>query len=389
MFNFDKIIERYHTDSVKYDGVYDEFGCGDILPMWVADMDFQAPPAVMEAIREYCDRGVFGYTFRSAEANDAFRDWVKRRYGWDTKQEWLSSSPGIVTALSLAVRAFTQPGERVLIMTPVYPPFYSVVRDNGRKLVYNPLIREEDKYVIDWENLEEGLRGGVRLLILCNSHNPVGRVWTREELQRIGELCCRYDVLIVSDEIHADLALFGHRHTVMASVSDEIAYRTLTAMAPSKTFNIAGIVTSYSIIPNAEIREKFYSFMEAGEFNAGTIFAYTATEAAYTYGAEWLQQMRMYITENVRFVDDYCKSKLPKIKVYPPQASFLVWLDCRDLKLSQADLVSLFQDKAGLLLNDGSMFGPGGEGHMRLNIGCPRSVLSSALDALKKAIDKK
>lgn len=205
----------------------------------------------------------------------------------------------------------------------------------------------------------------------------------------MAEVCAKHNILVISDEIHAEMAYPQYTHHPFATVSETAANCSITFMAPSKTFNIAGIVTSYSIIPNAEIREKFYSFMEAGEFNAGTVFAYTATEAAYTYGAEWLQQMRMYITENVRFVDEYCKSKLPKIKVYPPQASFLVWLDCRDLKLSQPELVSLFQDKAGLLLNDGSMFGPGGEGHMRLNIGCPRSVLSSALDALKKAIDKK
>ncbi len=386
MFNFDKIIERYHTDSVKYDGVYDEFGCGDILPMWVADMDFQAPPAVMEAIREYCDRGVFGYTFRSAEANDAFRDWVKRRYGWDTKQEWLSSSPGIVTALSLAVRAFTQPGERVLIMTPVYPPFYSVVRDNGRKLVYNPLIREEDKYVIDWENLEEGLRGGVRLLILCNSHNPVGRVWPREELQRIGELCCRYDVLIVSDEIHADLALFGHRHTVMASVSDEIAYRTLTAMAPSKTFNIAGMMNSVVIASNPDLLNKYNKELLALHLDSGNIFGHVTLKAAYLHGEEWLNELVCYLENNVTFAMDYFQQELPDVRVCCPEGSFLLWLDFNGTGLSHEILGERLLKRGRIGLNDGLTFGAEGQGFRRMNIGCPRIVLEEGLARIKKAM---
>ena len=257
------------------------------------------------------------------------------------------------------------------------------LRDSLYKAVY--AVQGADSL----ENLESVIDEHCKVLILCNPHNPGGVVWKKDTLVKLAEVCAKHNILVISDEIHAEMAYPQYTHHPFAMVSETAANCSITFMAPSKTFNIAGIVTSYSIIPNAEIREKFYSFMEAGEFNAGTIFAYTATEAAYTYGAEWLQQMRMYITENVRFVDEYCKSKLPKIKVYPPQASFLVWLDCRDLKLSQPELVSLFQDKAGLLLNDGSMFGPGGEGHMRLNIGCPRSVLSSALDALKKAIDKK
>ncbi len=231
MYDFDRVIDRFGTDCVKYDAIGEECGSSDILPMWVADMDFQSPPAVREAVRQCCEHGVFGYTFRSAEGKDAFREWVRKRYGWEVCPEWLSSSPGIVTALSLAVRALTEPGDRILIMTPVYPPFFSVVRDNGRELVCSPLKQEGLRYGIDWEHLEKGLQSGVRMLILCNSHNPVGRVWQKEELQRVGELCCRYGVWIVSDEIHADLALFGNKHTVMASVSPEIAERTLTAMA--------------------------------------------------------------------------------------------------------------------------------------------------------------
>lgn len=225
MFDFDKIIDRHGTDCVKYDGVENEFGCTDVLPMWVADMDFQVPPAVMDAVRECCDRGIYGYTFRSEEGKEAFCDWVGSRYAWRVEKAWLSSSPGVVTALAIAVRALTEPGDKVLIMTPVYPPFFDVVRGNGRTLVQVPLLREDGRYVMDLGHVEEAFRDGVKMLILCNSHNPVGRVWTREELARLGELCCRYGVTIVSDEIHADLALPGYCHTPMAAVSGRVRQR--------------------------------------------------------------------------------------------------------------------------------------------------------------------
>lgn len=386
MFDFNTLIERRHTDSVKYDGIYDEFGCEDILPMWVADMDFQAPPAVKEAVRECCERGVFGYTFRSSEGKDAFRDWVKKRYGWEPEQEWLSSSPGIVTALALAVRALTQPGDKVLIMTPVYPPFYSVVRDNDRELVCSPLRREEDRYVIDWENLEAGLKKGVRLLILCNSHNPVGRVWTREELLKIGNLCCRYDVLIVSDEIHADLALFGNRHTIMASVSEEIAARTLTAMAPSKTFNIAGMMNSVVIASNAEVRNRYDKELLALHLDSGNIFGHVALKAAYRYGEEWLEELIRYLEGNVRLALDYFREELPELRVCCPEGSFLLWLDFNGTGLSHEACGERLLKKGKIGLNDGLTFGVEGRGFRRMNIGCPRVVLEEGLERISRAV---
>lgn len=258
-----------------------------------------------------------------------------------------------------------------------------------REVVYNPLKMVDGIYEMDFDHLESIIDDKCKVLILCNPHNPGGIVWKKETLVRLAEICTKHNILVISDEIHAEMAYPQYTHYPFASVSDTAASCSVTFMAPSKTFNIAGIVTSYAIVPNDRIREEFYSFLEAGEFGDGTIFAYTATTAAYTYGAEWLQQMRMYIMENVRFVEEFMKLHLPKIKVYQPQASFLVWLDCRELKLSQDELVHLFKDKAGLALNDGSIFGPGGEGHMRLNIGCPRSVLDKAMNALKKAVDKK
>lgn len=386
MYDFDRVIDRFGTDCVKYDAIGEEFGSSDILPMWVADMDFQSPPAVREAVRQCCEHGVFGYTFRSAEGKDAFREWVRKRYGWEVRPEWLSSSPGIVTALSLAVRALTEPGDRILIMTPVYPPFFSVVRDNGRELVCSPLKQEGLRYGIDWEYLEKGLQSGVRMLILCNSHNPVGRVWQKEELQRVGELCCRYGVWIVSDEIHADLALFGNKHTVMASVSPEIAERTLTAMAPSKTFNIAGMMNSMIIASNPEILEKYNRELLTLHLETGNIFGHVSLKAAYRYGEEWLEELLAYLCENVDFALEYIRRELPDVRVCRPEGSFLLWLDFRGTGLSHEECGSRLLKKGKIGLNDGLTFGEEGRGFRRMNIGCPRSVLEEGLHRIKRAL---
>ena len=384
-YNFDQMIDRRNTDCVKYDGLQDVFGCADLLPMWVADMDFRVPPEVQEAARKCCEQGIFGYTFRSDDGKDAFRNWVKQRYSWEVKEEWLSSSPGIVTSLAISVRAFTKSGDKVMIMTPVYPPFHAVVKDNGRELVCCPLIRDTEKYVIDWECFEQGLQKGVKMLILCNSHNPVGRVWTREELARIGELCCRYDVLILSDEIHADLALFGHRHTVMASVSEEIAARTLTAMAPSKTFNIAGMMNSVIIASNPEILEVYNRELTTLHLDLGNIFGHVTLKAAYRYGAGWLEELTRYLEGNVQFALDYFERELPQIKVLKPEGSFLLWLDFRGTGLSHEACGERLVKIGKVGLNDGLEFGEEGRGFRRMNIGCPRCVLEDGLERIKRA----
>lgn len=388
-YNFDEIIERRGTDSIKYDQLEERFGNADLLPLWVADMDFRTPDFIVEAIRKRCEHELFGYTYASDAYYESIINWVHYKYNWKIRKEWISYIPGIVKGIAFALHCFTRPGDKVVIQPPVYHPFRIVPESMGRQVVYNPLKMIDGAYEMDFEQLEAVLDDSCKVLILCNPHNPGGIVWKKETLIRLADLCARHGLLVISDEIHAEMAYPQYNHHPFASVSETAASCSLTFMAPSKTFNIAGIVTSYAIIPDETIRKQFYSFMEAGEFGDGTIFAYTATTAAYTYGAEWLQQMRMYIMENVRFVDEFIKANLPKIKVYLPQASFLVWLDCRELQLNQEELVRLFQDKAGLALNDGSIFGPGGEGHMRLNIGCPRSVLDKAMKALKKAIDKK
>lgn len=386
-YNFDEIIDRKGTSCVKYDGLKNAYqGKENLIPLWVADMDFATPDFIVEALKKRCEHPVFGYTFDDDEYYESIQTWLDYKYHWKTEREWISYIPGIVKGIGLAVQCFTQPGDKVIIQPPVYHPFRLVPTRMGREVVYNPLKLEDGVYKMDFEQLESLIDKDSKMLILSNPHNPGGVVWEKEALVKLAQICSAHGILVISDEIHAEMTYPQFRHHPFATVSEEAAACSVTFMAPSKTFNIAGIVSSYALVPDSRIREKFYSFLEAGELNAGTIFAFTATKAAYTYGAEWLQQMRSYVIENVNFVDEYLKKNVPQIKVYRPQASFLVWLDCRELKLTQPELVQLFEDKAGLALNDGTMFGKEGEGFMRLNIGCPRSILNQALESLRKAI---
>lgn len=386
-YNFDEIIDRKGTSCVKYDGLKNAYqGKENLIPLWVADMDFATPDFIVEALKKRCEHPVFGYTFDDDEYYESIQTWLDYKYHWKTEREWISYIPGIVKGIGLAVQCFTQPGDKVIIQPPVYHPFRLVPTRMGREVVYNPLKLEDGVYKMDFEQLESLIDKDCKMLILSNPHNPGGVVWEKEALVKLAQICSAHGILVISDEIHAEMTYPQFRHHPFATVSEEAAACSVTFMAPSKTFNIAGIVSSYALVPDTRIREKFYSFLEAGELNAGTIFAFTATKAAYTYGAEWLQQMRSYVIENVNFVDEYLKKNIPQIKVYRPQASFLVWLDCRELKLAQPELVQLFEDKAGLALNDGTMFGKEGEGFMRLNIGCPRSILNQALESLKKVI---
>ncbi|SEF61588.1 MalY/PatB family protein [Parabacteroides chinchillae] len=387
-YNFDEVIERRGTNCIKHDLLKERFGDEKLIPLWVADMDFRTPDFIVEAIKKRCEHEVFGYTYGSDEYYESIINWVHYKHNWKIQKEWISYIPGIVKGISFALQCFTRPGDKIIIQPPVYHPFRIVPQSMKREVVYNPLKLVEGSYEMDFEQLESIIDEKCKALILCNPHNPGGIVWKKETLVQLAEVCAKHHILVISDEIHAEMAYPQYKHYPFATVSDNAALCCITFMAPSKTFNIAGIVTSYAIIPNDRLRKEFYEFLEAGEFGDGTIFAYEATTAAYTYGAEWLQQMRMYIMENVRFVDEFIKTNLPKIKMYMPQASFLIWLDCRELKLNQEELVDLFQNKAGLALNDGSIFGPGGEGHMRLNIGCPRSILETSLNALKKALNK-
>ena len=388
-YNFDELIERRGTGCVKYDELKQVFGNENLIPLWVADMDFRTPDFIVEALKKRCEHEIFGYPFSTDAYYQCILEWVHYKHNWRIQREWVTYIPGIVKGIAFALQCFTQPGDKVIIQPPVYHPFRIVPERMKREVVYNPLKLVNGEYQMDFEQLEQLIDERCKVLILCNPHNPGGIVWRKETLVQLAEICAKHQILVISDEIHAEMAYPQYTHHPFATVSETAASCSLTFMAPSKTFNIAGIVTSYTIIPNDRIRQQFFDFLEAGEFNMGTIFAFTATIAAYTYGAEWLQQMRMYVMENVRYVTEYVQENLPQIRVYQPQASFLVWLDCRELGLPQPELVRLFQEKAGLALNDGAMFGPGGEGHMRLNVGCPRSIWVDALKALKKAIDSK
>ena len=389
-YNFDEIIDRQGTGTVKYEALNDYFGRDGLLPLWVADMDFATPPFIIEALRKRLEHPVLGYTVTPDAYWQAIVNWVEARHQWSVQREWICYIPGIVKGIGFVLNCFTKPGDKVIIQPPVYHPFRLVPERNGRQVVSNPLIRHNDNsYEMDFEGLEALTRSGdCKVLILANPHNPVGICWSKETLQRLAHLCYERGILVISDEIHCDMALFGHHHLPFGSVSDEAAHCSITFQAPTKTFNIAGVVSSYAIIPDDEIRRKFFSWMESSEFEAPNIFAPIATIAAFTEGEEWREQMVAYVEDNVRFVEDYCQEHLPQIHPVRPQASFLVWLDCRGLKLSHEDLISLFVDKARLALNDGEMFNPGGEGYMRLNVGTPRAVLHQALLQLSEGLSK-
>ena len=385
-YDFDEIIERRGTDSVKYDQISEYYEQADLKPFWVADMDFRTPDFIVAALKKRLEHEVFGYTAPSETYFQTIQRWIDYKHDWSIDKEWLTFVPGIVKGIAYVLQCFTAPGDKVIIQPPVYHPFRLVPENLKREVVYNPLKLVDGHYEMDFEQLEQVIDEHCKVLILSNPHNPGGVVWSKNTLRTLANICNKHRVLVISDEIHAEMVYTSFKHYPFASVSEEAKACSITFMAPSKTFNIAGIISSYAIVPDAKLRETFYGFMSAGEFNCGNIFAYVATEAAYTYGAEWLQQMRNYVWENICFVDNYCKNHLPQIKAYKPQASFLVWLDCRELKLPQAELVELFEKRAGLALNDGAMFGPGGEGYMRLNVGCPRALLSEAMDRLAKAL---
>ena len=388
-YNFDEVIDRKGTNCIKVDKLDERYGRSDLTAMWVADMDFRTPDFIIDAIRKRCEHEVFGYTFAGDEYYDSITTWVQYKHNWSIKREWISYIPGIVKGLGFVLQCFTKPGDKVIIQPPVYHPFRLVPEDMKREVVDNPLKLTDGGYEMDFEHLESIIDDKCKVLILCSPHNPAGIVWSKDTLAKLADICVKHNILVVSDEIHAEIVYPQFKHHPFPTVSKAAANCSITFMAPSKTFNIAGIVSSYSIIPNDELRKTFYSFLQAGELSDGTIFAYEATTAAYTYGAEWLQQMRTYVMENVRFVETFLEHHIPAIKAYLPQASFLIWLDCRELGLSQTDLVKLFRDEAKLALNDGAMFGVNGEGFMRMNIGCPRATIESALNALKKAVDKK
>jgi len=388
-YNFDEIIDRSHTDSVKQDKLKTLYGDPDLIPLWVADTDFKSPPAIIEALQKRVEHGIFGYTVPPENYLSSIVKWLKKRHGWEVLKEHINFVPGVVKGIAFALDVFTEKGDSIIIQPPVYHPFRLVPTALKRNVINNPLTLKDGQYRMDFDGLRDILsRHTCKMLILSNPHNPGGRVWNGAELRELADICYDNDVMVLSDEIHADMALSGFTHIPFASVSAKAEEISLTLMAPSKSFNIAGIVSSFSVIPNKKIRDQYLGYLEPRELSQGTIFAYTSTTAAYEEGEEWLDQMNDYVQGNVDFVDNYLKEHIPRIKAILPEASFLVWLDCRALNLSQPELVSLFVKKAHLALNDGTIFGQGGEGFMRLNVGTRRSVLEKALNNLKKAVDE-
>ena len=388
-YDFDTLIDRSESGDLKHEALLPRWGRNDLLPLWVADMDFATPDFVVDALKARLSHPIFGYTIEPADYRPTIIDWNESHHGWKIKPEWISFIPGIVKGIGFVVNVFTKPGEKVIIQPPVYHPFRMTPEDNGREVVFNPLrLREDGYYDMDFDNLSEVCDDKCRVLILSNPHNPAGVCWSKETLQRLADFCYEHNIIVISDEIHSDMALFGNRHVPFASVSERAADISITFAAPTKTFNMAGIVSSYAVISNDDLRQRFYGWLKANELDEPTIFAPIATIAAYQKGEEWRKQMLAYVENNVRFVEDYCRERISGVRPLRPQASFLVWLNCRGLGLNHDKLLELFIDKAHLALNDGEMFGPGGEGFMRLNVGTPRSVLRQALEQLAEAVNE-
>ena len=385
-FNFDKIIDRTNNFSAKWSEMNKNFGTNNLLPMWVADMDFLTAPCVMEALKDRLEQGIFGYTTRPSSYNESIVNWLDNRFSWKINQEWLMFSPAVITSISLLIQNLTQKNDKIMIQEPVYSPFHSIVESNERSLVISPLVKLDDgSYVMDYEDIEAKIKD-VKIFILCNPHNPVGRVWTREELTRLGEICLKHNVLVISDEIHSDIILKNHKHTPFASISKEFRENTITCMAPTKTFNLAGLQSSFLVISNPyyyEVMDKAFSRLDIKRNNA---FSLVATEAAYNYGEDWLYELIKYIEDNVDFAIDYIKNHIPQLKVKKPEGTYLLWVDFSNLNVDKKDLKNALINKGRIALSDGSSFGIGGDGYYRINLACPRSMVLEGLKRIEFAI---
>ena len=389
-YDFDTPIDRTHTWSIKHDFKKENGKADDILPLWVADMDFRSPDSVVEALKKAVDHGIFGYSRADESYFDAVATWYQKRHHLTLQPEWMTCTPGIVFALSIAVRAFTQEGDAVLIQPPVYHPFSRAILRNKRTLVENPLVLKDGHYEMDLEDLEQKvLDEHVKLMILCNPHNPVGRVWTREELTALADICLRHHVYVISDEIHGDFVWQGHEQTPYASISEEACLHSMMCTAPSKTFNLAGMATSNLFIPDPEMRRKFRSeLLDVGQENMNRLGLF-ACRAAYEGGGEWLDQLIGYLAGNLALVRDFCKNRVPQIQLVEPEGTYLAWLDCRELGMTDDELMAFFSDEAKVWLDPGTHSGEQGSGFMRFNLGSSRSVIAQALDQIEAAWKKR
>lgn len=386
-YDFDRRIDRRNTNSLKYDFAVERGRPADVLPLWVADMDFRAPEPVLDALRKSVEHGIFGYSDTKRDYYEAVARWFQARFGWQTQPQWLVKTPGVVFALAMAVRALTQSGDGVLIQPPVYYPFFSVIRDNGRKIVENSLIYRDGKYAIDFEDFERKItEQNVKLFLLCSPHNPVGRVWTAEELRRLGSLCRKHGVYVVSDEIHCDFAFPEHPHHVFPEAVPELAERTIVCTAPSKTFNLAGLQVSNIWIPGADVRRRFLLEIDRTGYSQLNTMGLVACQAAYESGGQWLEQCRAYLRGNLDFLRAFLRERIPRIHLVEPEGTYFAWMDCTELGLGRHDLNDLIVNHAKLWLDAGHIFGGKADGFQRVVLACPRDTLRQALENLEKAV---
>jgi cystathionine beta-lyase len=387
-WNFDEPVRREGTCSVKYDLRKEIFGNPDVIPMWVADMDFKTPDFVISALRKRLDHEVMGYSFRSPEYYSSLVNWVRIRHNWRIEKEWICFSPGVVPALNFCTLAFTEPGDSIIVQPPVYFPFFTAVESHGRRLIHNKLKEENGNWRMDIESLVSQIDESTRMIFISSPHNPVGRVWSAKELGDLADICLKSGIVMISDEIHSDLVMPGYRHVPLASVSDNISDSTVTLMAPSKTFNLAGLATSSVIISNPALRKKFNTIVDRLHIGNGNIFGNEASTAAYENGAEWLDSLIEYIHGNIKLVDSFFREKIPEIIPVLPEATYMIWLDCRKLNLSGRELSNFFINEAGTGMNEGSVFGSGGEGFMRMNVATTKDIVKKALGQIEKAVLK-
>jgi|WetSurSiteA1Bulk_404760.scaffolds.fasta_scaffold01300_5 cysteine-S-conjugate beta-lyase len=385
-WNFDEPVSREGTNCVKYDLRKEIFGSDDLIPMWVADMDFRTPDFIINALKKRLNHEILGYSFRPAEYYSSISSWLFRKHNWEVPVEWICFCPGIVPALNLCTLSFTRPGDSIIVQPPVYYPFFSAVENHGRNLIYNQLIEVDGRWEMDFESLVNSITPETRMIIISNPHNPAGRVWSSKELTQLAGICLEHNILLLSDEIHADLILPGYYHTPVSRLSGKISEITVTCIAPSKTFNLAGLSTSAVIISNPVLRKYFNSKIEHLHIGNGNIFGTVASIAAYSEGYEWLNELMDYLNQNVDYVINYCRQMIPEIVPVQPEATYMIWLDCRKLGMSGKELQEFFVRKAKVGMNEGSTFGPGGEGFMRMNLGTNNQNVRKAMEQIEKAV---
>jgi len=386
MNQFELVPDRKNTRSVKWDAIKDVFDSNDVLPMWVADMDFKAPKAVNEALINRGKHGVYGYTIVDEEVKQSIAKWLHNQFNWKIEKDWLSFSPGVVTSLHIAVQAFTKPNDKILIQTPVYPPFYHVIETHDRQVVKNPLLRQGDYYTIDFIDFEEKLKQGVKAFILCSPHNPVGRVWTKSELQKIADLCTAYNVIIISDEIHADLVLNDNTHIPIANLSKEMAMNTVTCMAPSKTFNLAGLQASYIVTKNPDMRKQIDQLLDNQGLTSLNTMGTTALHAAYQYGEDWLKKLLSLLSDHQQYVIKMFTENISELRVIPAEGTYLLWIDCSGLGMDNEELQQFMIHKARVGLNEGRSYGEEGNQFMRMNIATSKQILEEGVRRIIKAV---